>query len=535
MTRAKEPSSEESPESCIDEQIISELLEAKQYGQLTQLLHKSQIACEQTNDRICADILAAAHQICLACSQCQAERAWYQQAHDETGQRERKLKQYLQAILDSLSDRDGSKALQQQARLPARPTTELDAIESESPYFGEHLNLWQRVQNLLGRGPSPQYSEQERSTAFAEDLAASAIEEAEASVVPPTEQAETPTSPPAEKTEISIIPTLEETEALIPSPPEKIELPISPFAEKVERPDPLSAEAVNASVTLPTAEAEASPPPSAEPTKVLAAPSPARQAETGQNLPALVVYCLGPFRVYQHDRLITDWNGLKGQSILKYLLMHKGKPITKDILMDVFWPDVEPGDTRRNLHQAIYSLRQTLRRKQSDLRPILFRNDCYLLNPELIVWLDFEEFEKHVQAGRRLEAAGQPAEAMAEYSIAEGLYQGDFLEEDLYEDWPSVQREHLRIFYLDVVDHLSEYYVQQGQYTAAIALCQKVLAQDNCYEQAHRRLMRCYLGLGQRHLAVRQYQTCVEALREELDLTPSEETVALYRRIIPTS
>jgi DNA-binding SARP family transcriptional activator len=78
---------------------------------------------------------------------------------------------------------------------------------------------------------------------------------------------------------------------------------------------------------------------------------------------------------------------------------------------------------------------------------------------------------------------------------------------------------------------LSEYYVQQAEYTAAIALCRKVLAQDNCYEEAHRRLMQCYLAQGQRHLAVRQYQTCMQALREELDLTPSEETVALYRCI----
>ncbi|MBE9508352.1 MAG: tetratricopeptide repeat protein [Chloroflexi bacterium] len=86
--------------------------------------------------------------------------------------------------------------------------------------------------------------------------------------------------------------------------------------------------------------------------------------------------------------------------------------------------------------------------------------------------------------------------------------------------------------YLDIADRLSEYYVGQGEYTAAIALCRKILARDNCREEAHCRLMRCYLAQGQRHLAVRQYQTCVEALKEELDLAPSEETVALYRRII---
>jgi two-component SAPR family response regulator len=228
------------------------------------------------------------------------------------------------------------------------------------------------------------------------------------------------------------------------------------------------------------------------------APSSVEKEKEEQALPSPVVYCLGPFRVYQNDQLITEWNSLKGQSIFKYLVTHKGRPIAKDILMDVFWPDAEPGDTRRNLHQAIYSLRQTLRRGVPDLKPIQFRRDCYLFNPEMVLWLDFEEFEKHVLAGQRLAAAGQLAEAMAEYSIAEGLYQGDFLEEDLYEDWPSVKREHLRSLYLDIVDLLSEHYVQQGEYAAAIALCQKILAKDNCYEAAYRRLMQCYLAQGQR-------------------------------------
>lgn len=199
--------------------------------------------------------------------------------------------------------------------------------------------------------------------------------------------------------------------------------------------------------------------------------------------------------------------------------------------MDVFWPDADPEAARRNLHQAVYCLRQTLRRGQPDFQHIQFENDCYLLNLEMDIWLDSEEFEKHVQAGRRLEAAGQPTEAMAQYGIAEGLYQGDFLEEDLYEDWLSLQREHIRNMYLDIVDRLSEYYVQQAEYTPVIALCQKALAQDNCHEEAHRRLMQCYVAQGQRHLAVRQYQTCVQVLKEELDLTPSEETVALYWRI----
>jgi DNA-binding SARP family transcriptional activator len=120
---------------------------------------------------------------------------------------------------------------------------------------------------------------------------------------------------------------------------------------------------------------------------------------------------------------------------------------------------------------------------------------------------------------------------MAAYAIAEGLYQGDFLAEDPYEDWCMLQREHLHNQYLDVAGQLARYYSVQGQYPAAIALCQKILGHDSSFEEAYRCLMECYAGQGQRHLAIRQYYTCVEALDAELDLPPSEETTALYEQI----
>ncbi len=246
---------------------------------------------------------------------------------------------------------------------------------------------------------------------------------------------------------------------------------------------------------------------------------------------SLAIYCLGPFRVYQNDQLVKEWNSLKGLTIFKYLVAQQGKPIAKDILMDVIWPNVNAEATRRNLHQAIYSLRQTLRQNDPDFQHIQFHNDCYFLNSEITAWIDFVEFEKHIKAGQRLEASEKLTEAISVYGIANGLYNGDFLEEELYEDWPRAQREHIRNQYLQIADRLSAYYVHQNEHTAAVALCQKVLSCDKCNEIAHRRLMRCYHAQGQRHLAIRQYQTCVEVLEEELNLTPAARTVALYRQI----
>jgi two-component SAPR family response regulator len=107
-----------------------------------------------------------------------------------------------------------------------------------------------------------------------------------------------------------------------------------------------------------------------------AVPEPDRSS--AGNADSLSILCLGPFRVYRDKHMIGDWHSLKGLLILKYMVRHHKTPVAKDVLMDVFWPEADQEVARRNLHQAIYNLRQMLRRGQPDFRPILFENDCYL-------------------------------------------------------------------------------------------------------------------------------------------------------------
>jgi DNA-binding SARP family transcriptional activator len=243
--------------------------------------------------------------------------------------------------------------------------------------------------------------------------------------------------------------------------------------------------------------------------------------------PSLAAYCLGPFQVYLDDRLVEEWPGHKALSLFKYLLLNRQRRVLKDVLYELFWPEGDPEACRRNLHQAIYSLRHTLRRHRSDVRCLLFDDDCYFLNPELEIWVDAEEFDEHAIAGQHLEVSRRPDEAMTEYGRAEALYRGHLLEECLYEDWVGVERERRRSAYTHVSGRLAASYIERRQYSAAILLCQKALSLDRCDESAHRRLMHCYVAQGQRHLALRQFRACTEALRTDFGLEPSEETVAL--------
>jgi DNA-binding SARP family transcriptional activator len=247
--------------------------------------------------------------------------------------------------------------------------------------------------------------------------------------------------------------------------------------------------------------------------------------------PALAVCCLGPFNVYEHDQPVDNWPSRRGKSIFKYLVSHRKQQVPKDVLMDVFWPDSSPEAARNSLCVAIYGLRQALRPQSPNGSQVLFRDDCYLINPDLSIWVDVEAFVAHLQNARRLEEKADYSAAIHEYHLAETLYQGEFLEEDRYEEWPTAERAHLRESYLGVLDRLSRHYLERSDYNTSALMCRKMLAVEPDREEAHRRIMRCYAQQGQRCLALRQFQMCAEALRSELDVPPSSETISLYELI----
>jgi DNA-binding SARP family transcriptional activator len=220
------------------------------------------------------------------------------------------------------------------------------------------------------------------------------------------------------------------------------------------------------------------------------------------------------------DVVVADWPSRRARELFKYLVTHRRPWLRREQIVEVFWPDSAPEAARNSLNVAIHGLRRALR-AASSVPVVVLEAGAYRLDAGLELWVDVDEFERHVEGGRRLEAAGELAAAVAEYELATALYQGDFLADDPYEDWPVLTRERLRVVYLDTLDRLSHLYFAQGQYGSCITLCKVIVQRDPCREDAHRRLMRCFSRQGQTHLALRQYQVCADALQAELTVDPT--------------
>lgn len=252
-------------------------------------------------------------------------------------------------------------------------------------------------------------------------------------------------------------------------------------------------------------------------------------------VPALDVYCLGPFHVRVDWKSIEHWRSSKAKSLLKYLVARQGRPVSRDVLMEALWPGCEPSLANNNLKAAMRVLRETLslaHDEDKEFTWVVFEGGSYMINPGADLWSDIAQFEYHWARGWRMEKDGRLPEAGAEYEAAEALYRGDYLEDDPYEEWTLLRREGLKDTYLTILGKLGDYCMGVGDLENAIGYCQKIIARDCCREDAYRRLMICHSRLGHRNRALDWYRICEKTIKAELDLPPDSQTKAVHERLL---
>ena len=240
--------------------------------------------------------------------------------------------------------------------------------------------------------------------------------------------------------------------------------------------------------------------------------------------PTLNIQALGRAQVIVDGKPITnaDWQGQAARDLFFYLLTNP-EGLTKETVGNIFWPDSSPAQLKLKFKNAIYRLRQAL-----GAEAVLFDGNHYQFNQALDYEYDVESFlGKLAQA----KTAIDPAERATAYQAAIRLYKGSYLPE-VEGEWAWWQRESLRKAYQEAILRLAEIHLEASEYRLVLDYCQRALTEDSCLEEAHRLAMRAHAALGNRAAVVRQFESCQEALLNEVNFPPSSQTVTLYETLM---
>jgi PAS domain S-box-containing protein len=258
------------------------------------------------------------------------------------------------------------------------------------------------------------------------------------------------------------------------------------------------------------------------------------QTKNSPAKPRLEIYCFGSLKVFSSTKQIQQWQSLRAKSVFEYLVNKRKSPVSKDVLMEALWPDFSVQTAANNLKTSIHDLRQTLSSlfDDPDFSCIQFSQGAYNFNSEIDLKIDAEEFERLWTLGKKLEKEGKIEEAIRELEKSEALYQGDYLEDELYQEWTISRRETLKDIFLLLLNKLADYSMSKSDYESCITYCHKILGKDNCREDTYRMLMTSYSRLGQKNNALRWYENCRQTMKNELNVNLAPETVDLYHRLL---
>jgi len=210
----------------------------------------------------------------------------------------------------------------------------------------------------------------------------------------------------------------------------------------------------------------------------------------------------------------------KAQALMAYLAIENDVPRSRTELATLLWGDTGDEQALQSLRKALSVIRQAL---DEDADAILVVQDGAIALERGAVTVDALEFE-------RLARAGDPDSLRAAATMYRGhLLAGLDLDEGPFNEWLLSRRERLRELALTTLGRLLDFQTRTGADDAAIETGQRILALEPLHEAAHRALIQIFGRLGRRAAAARQYQVCVDALAQELGVTPDPSTTAAYR------
>jgi DNA-binding SARP family transcriptional activator len=209
--------------------------------------------------------------------------------------------------------------------------------------------------------------------------------------------------------------------------------------------------------------------------------------------PTVRITTLGDFSVVVDGEAVpkTAWGSRLARQLCKRLVAARGAPVTRDELIDLLWPDEHD---RRKLSARLSVQLSTVRRilgggVEADRESVR---------------LDLGEVATDLEA---FHAAVDDAAIVAAYT-------GEFLPDDLYEDWTGSTRDEARLRFVTAARRQAERTLAAGNPAQATALARRLVATDRYDDASHRLLISALLAGNETGAALRAHEDWTAAMGE---------------------
>lgn len=205
------------------------------------------------------------------------------------------------------------------------------------------------------------------------------------------------------------------------------------------------------------------------------------------------VETLGRFAVVVNGEDVppSAWGSRRARQVAKRLVAARGWPVTRDEFFELLWP----GESDRGKLGARLSVQLSAVRRVLGGGVIADRQS---------VRLDLSEISTDLEG---FHSAVDDAAVVAAYT-------GEFLPDDVYDDWTGHVRDEVRSRFVAAARQLSARYLGEERYSRAIAVSRRLIEVDRYDEAAHHTLAAALVAAGEKGEAKRARDAWEAAMAE---------------------
>lgn len=242
----------------------------------------------------------------------------------------------------------------------------------------------------------------------------------------------------------------------------------------------------------------------------------------------LSVNIIGPLVVRRDGvQLSSHLGGPKPRQIMEILLLRRGMPVSKDVLIDLLWGASAPKEARATLESYVSLLRRHLQPASGRCGPLRTTTGGYMIDGSAVD-LDLARFDALLHRARHAEAAVAYPLVVEALALATGPLLGD----ELGPAWAAQERAR----HADAVTAArvlaAECAASLGAHAEAIEWASLALLDDSLHEGAWTALILARERSGQCAEGLRAYERCRQILDRELGCEPSPALRAAHVRLL---
>jgi DNA-binding SARP family transcriptional activator len=250
--------------------------------------------------------------------------------------------------------------------------------------------------------------------------------------------------------------------------------------------------------------------------------------------PHLKLSLLGTPRLHLGERSLDDVFYEKVEALLAYLSVESNRPHRREVLAEMFWPDLSDDYARSNLRYALFKLREGLQEKQNAVPYLIVNRTSIRFNPDSDFYLDAAELASVFDHSLRPDSSL----TIEHLEHLTSLYRGDFMEQstltenELFYEWLCNKREIFHRYELIVLGRLIEKYTEKADYDLALHHAHRFITLDPLDESGYHRLIELLATSGKNTKAIEAYNNLSHLLNMELGIRPNEESTEIIRNLL---